>query len=83
MPSVASLENTPTIDFITEVVKCEPRFVPFLISRRGWTIKHIQDASGARVDIDQTVTPRLIKISVNASDVQIALRMIKDVFQLP
>ena len=41
MLSVASLKNTPTIDFITEVVKCEPRFVPFLISQREWTIKHI------------------------------------------
>ena len=63
---------------------CEPRFVPLLIGRRGWTVKHIQDATGARVDIDQTVSPR--KIVVSSSDeaaVKSAVRMVRDVLNYP
>lgn len=62
---------------------CEACFVPLLIGRRGWTIKHIQDSSGARVDIDQTVTPRKIKISGKNSNVQTAIRMVRDVLSYP
>jgi len=84
MTAASSTVNiTPNIDVFTKVVKCEPRFVPLLIGRRGWTIKHIQDASGARVDIDQTVTPRLIKISGKSSNVQTAFRMVNDVLSYP
>jgi len=63
---------------------CEPRFVPLLIGRRGWTVKHIQDATGARVDIDQTVSPR--KIVVSGSDeraVKNAVQMVRDVLKYP
>ena len=35
-------------------ISCAPQFVPLLIGKRGWTIQHIQEVSGARVDIDQT-----------------------------
>lgn len=62
---------------------CEACFVPLLIGRRGWTIKHIQDSSGARVDIDQTVTPRKVRISGNAENVQTAIRMVRDVLSYP
>ena len=65
------------------VLTCEPRFVPLLIGRRGWTIKNIQDSSGARVDIDQTVTPRRIKISGTKSNVESAIRMVRDVLSYP
>jgi hypothetical protein len=65
------------------VLTCEPRFVPLLIGRRGWTIKHIQDSSGARVDIDQTVTPRRIRISGSESNVEVAIRLVRDVLSYP
>jgi far upstream element-binding protein len=48
--------------WIRTEIPCEPRFVPLLIGRRGWTIKHIQDSSGAKVDIDQSVTPRIVSV---------------------
>ena len=47
-------------------------------------MKHIQDATGARVDIDQTVSPR--KIVVSSSDeaaVKSAVRMVRDVLNYP
>lgn len=62
---------------------CDPRFVPLLIGRRGWTIKNIQDSSGARVDIDQNVTPRKITISGSDAAVEIASRMVGDVLSYP
>lgn len=62
---------------------CDARFVPLLIGRRGWTIKNIQDSSGARVDIDQHVTPRKITISGNEAAVEIAARMVGDVLSYP
>jgi hypothetical protein len=65
------------------VMTCDPRFVPLLIGRRGWTIKHIQDTSGARVDIDQTVTPRKITLSGSEDNVDIAIRMVSDVLSYP
>jgi hypothetical protein len=64
-------------------ITCEPRFVPLLIGRRGWTVKNIQDTSGARVDIDQTVTPRRIIISGKVSQVEKALRLVQEVLSYP
>jgi hypothetical protein len=68
---------------ISHVLTCDPRFVPLLIGRRGWTIKNIQDSSGARVDIDQTVNPRRITITGSESSVEIAGRMVRDVLSYP
>lgn len=67
----------------TKVITCEPMFVALLIGRRGWTVKHIQDASGARVDIDQTVTPRKITISGDEKSVKSASKLVKDVLSYP
>ena len=71
-------------DVYRQLLRCEPRFVPLLIGRRGWTVKHIQDATAARVDIDQTVSPR--KIVVSSKDeraVRSAVRMVQDVLNYP
>lgn len=68
---------------VTEVITCEPMFVALLIGRRGWTVKHIQDESGARVDIDQTVTPRKITVSGDEKSVSLEKRMVKDVLSYP
>eukprot|EP00536_Pseudo-nitzschia_multiseries_P007379 jgi/Psemu1/195537/e_gw1.174.5.1 len=54
-------------------------FVPLLIGKRGWTIKHIQDDSGARVDIDQSVTPRQVRISGIKANVDKAVTLVRDV----
>ncbi|KAL3914005.1 MAG: hypothetical protein SGILL_006269, partial [Bacillariaceae sp.] len=75
--------DTSGSGLITEVVSCETRFVPLLIGKRGWTIKNIQDESGARVDIDQTVTPRQIKISGSRPSVDRAVAMVRDVLSYP
>lgn len=65
------------------VMTCDPRFVPLLIGRRGWTIKNIQDTSGARVDIDQSVTPRKITVSGKEENVSLAVKMVSDVLSYP
>jgi hypothetical protein len=81
------LASTPGNDaasgILTEVVSCETRFVPLLIGKRGWTIKNIQDESGARVDIDQTVTPRQVRISGSRTNVEKAVNMVRDVLSYP
>jgi len=60
-------------------ISCEHRFVPFLIGRHGWTVKNIQDTSGARVDIDQNVQPCQIIISGEVIQVDKALRLVREV----
>jgi KH domain len=75
--------NDAASGILTEVVSCETRFVPLLIGKRGWTIKNIQDESGARVDIDQTVTPRQVRISGSRANVEKALNMVRDVLSYP
>jgi hypothetical protein len=75
--------DLPEAGPLEHVLTCDPRFVPLLIGRRGWTIKHIQDSSGARVDIDQTVTPRRIKISGSEKEVETAIQMVRDVLSYP
>lgn len=62
---------------------CEPRYVPLLIGRRGWTIKNIQDTTGAKVDIDQTVSPRQITITGRKEAVEEAKAMVEDVLSYP
>jgi KH domain len=66
-----------------EILTCEPRFVALLIGKRGWTIKNIQDESGARVDINQNVTPRQIKISGTRASVDRAVGLVQDVLSYP
>jgi hypothetical protein len=81
---MASRETDASAVEYTQVVQCEPRFVALLIGRRGWTVKHIQDESGARVDIDQTVTPRIIRISGSSENqVNMATQMVRDVLSYP
>jgi transcription antitermination factor NusA-like protein len=78
-----SADESLPIGWIREDVTCEARFVPLLIGRRGWNIKQIQDASGAKVDINQTVTPRIIYVSGKPESVQTAKRLIQDVLSYP
>ena len=83
LPTASSIKEIPEAGLAVRLLTCEPRFVPLLIGRRGWTIKHIQDSSGARVDIDQSVTPRQIKISGDAQNVDTAAQMVEDVLKYP
>ncbi len=84
-PVTAAVTSPDAVDadMCTEVVDCEARFVPLLIGRRGWTIKHIQDESGARVDIDQSVTPRQVRISGCQANVEKAVTLVRDVLAYP
>jgi KH domain len=77
------LNSTGTPEKFEHVMTCEARFVPLLIGKRGWAIKDIQDKSGARVDIDQTMTPRQIRISGSKSSVDRAIPMVRDVLNYP
>lgn len=67
----------------SQVISCDQRFVPLLIGRRGWTIKNIQDSSGARVDIDQNVDPPKVTLSGSEAQVEVAHRMVQDVLNYP
>ena len=80
-PAVKTLNQSAEVT--TEIVTCDVRFVPLLIGKRGWTIKNIQDDSGARVDIDQTVTPRQVRISGSKANVDKAVTMVRDVLSYP
>lgn len=70
-------------DRCKHILTCEARFVPLLIGRRGWTIKSMQDTTGAKVDIDQNVLPRQITITGNKKSVEEALEMVLDVLSYP
>lgn len=70
-------------DVISHEITCDVRYVPLLIGRRGWTIKHIQDTSGARVDIDQTASPIKIIVSGERSQVEQAMQLVRDVLSYP
>ena len=70
-------------DQCEHLMTCEARFVPLLIGKRGWAVKDIQDKSGARVDIDQSVTPRQIRISGSRASVDKAIPMVRDVLNYP
>lgn len=71
------------VGVVQRVLSCDARFVPLLIGRRGWTIKSIQETSMARVDIDQTKIPRLITITGEKEQVDIAESMVLDVLSYP
>jgi KH domain len=81
--SVAVTARQPSDGRSKQILSCDPRFVPLLIGRRGWTIKNIQDSTGAKVDIDQTSTPRKITISGLEENVDRAVRMVQDVLSYP
>jgi predicted nucleic acid-binding Zn-ribbon protein len=76
-------EDSGKGDWAEHKMTCEAGFVPLLIGKRGWTIKHIQDSSGAKVDIDQNVTPRVVTITGRPESVQTAIRLVRDVLSYP
>ena len=79
--SFLNSKGSPAI--FEHILTCEARFVPLLIGKRGWAIKDIQDKSGARIDIDQTMTPRTIRISGSKDSVDKAIPMVRDVLSYP
>ncbi|GMH93426.1 hypothetical protein TL16_g12624 [Triparma laevis f. inornata] len=82
-PTPTSPTTSPDGSETVQVLYCEPRFVALLIGRRGWTVKHIQDTSSARVDIDQSTSPRKITISGSKESVAKAVGMVRDVLSYP
>lgn len=83
MEPLSFLNSAGTEEKYEHIMTCEARFVPLLIGKRGWAIKDIQDKSGARVDIDQTITPRQIRISGLKTNVDKAILMVRDVLNYP
>lgn len=81
--TVGSGFASPAVPKVVQELYCEPRFVPLLIGKRGWAVKNIQDTSGARVDIDQKVTPRKIIISGTEMQVKEAIRQVNEVLSYP
>jgi len=82
-PAAPRLKPRKLTPEASEVLTCDSRFVPLLIGRRGWTIKNIQDTSMARVNIDQSVTPRKITVFGTRQNVDTAMSMIRDVLAYP
>lgn len=86
-PGMSTMRNPSSsllkVEDIRKEIVCEKRFVPLLIGRRGWTVKHIQDTSGARVDIDQNVDPPLIIISGVLAQVHEAERQVQEILNYP
>jgi chemotaxis protein histidine kinase CheA len=86
-PGISSFLNQSSelhkVGEIRKNIVCEKRFVPLLIGRRGWTVKHIQDTSGARVDIDQNVNPPLIILSGAFEEVREAERQVQEILNYP
>ena len=86
-PGISSFLNQSSevhkVGEIRKNIVCEKRFVPLLIGRRGWTVKHIQDTSGARVDIDQNVNPPLIILSGAVEEVREAERQVQEILNYP
>ena len=66
------------------IVDCPVSLVGLLIGKRGWTIKKIQQASGAQISINQSVReglPRKIIVSGDESAVSKALHLIDEVLR--
>jgi KH domain len=83
---ISQLKNATTEEFnefITAEIPCDSCLVPLLIGSRGWNIKQIQDISGSKVDIDQSVIPCLIQVSGTLHAVQHAKNLINEVLHNP
>jgi len=87
--------NINNNNVVIHKLTCPPQFVPLLIGKRGWTIQHIQEVSGARVDIDQTANLtasseaaanndfKIVVIKGQAKEVETATNMVQDVLNYP
>eukprot|EP00602_Paraphysomonas_sp_CaronLab_P006781 CAMPEP_0185017450 /NCGR_PEP_ID=MMETSP1103-20130426/402_1 /TAXON_ID=36769 /ORGANISM="Paraphysomonas bandaiensis, Strain Caron Lab Isolate" /LENGTH=737 /DNA_ID=CAMNT_0027546869 /DNA_START=74 /DNA_END=2287 /DNA_ORIENTATION=- len=83
-PILASASVTSGKSLTSTIVDCPVSLVGLLIGKRGWTIKKIQQASGAQISINQSVReglPRKIIVSGDESAVATALHLIDEVLR--
>lgn len=68
----------------SHIMDCPPDLVGLLIGKKGWTIKKIQQESGAQISINQSVReglPRKIIISGTEDAVHAAISLIEEVLK--
>ena len=63
----------------SQVLEVQKTFVGKIIGRGGETIKMIQDASGARVQIEQNVEPCRVNITGNPQSVTMAVQFVQEI----
>lgn len=83
-PILASASVTSGKGLTSTIVDCPVSLVGLLIGKRGWTIKKIQQASGAQISINQSVReglPRKIIVSGDETSVGTALHLIDEVLR--
>jgi hypothetical protein len=83
-PILASASVTSGRGLTSTIVDCPVSLVGLLIGKRGWTIKKIQQASGAQISINQSVReglPRKIIVSGDETSVATALHLIDEVLR--
>jgi hypothetical protein len=83
-PILASAGAVSGKGLTSTIVDCPVSLVGLLIGKRGWTIKKIQQASGAQISINQSVReglPRKIIVSGDDSAVANALHLIDEVLR--
>jgi hypothetical protein len=83
-PILASASVTSGKGLTSTIVDCPASLVGLLIGKRGWTIKKIQQASGAQISINQSVReglPRKIIVSGDETSVATALHLIDEVLR--
>ena len=83
-PILASASAVSGKGLTSTIVDCPVSLVGLLIGKRGWTIKKIQQASGAQISINQSVReglPRKIIVSGDESAVSKALHLIDEVLR--
>jgi hypothetical protein len=83
-PILASASVTSGRGLTSTIVDCPVSLVGLLIGKRGWTIKKIQQASGAQISINQSVReglPRKIIVSGDEVSVATALHLIDEVLR--
>lgn len=83
-PVLACVSGAPHKPLMSTIVDCPVTLVGLLIGKKGWTIKKIQQASGAQISINQSVReglPRKIIVSGDEVSVTTALQLIDEVLR--
>jgi len=83
-PVLACVSGAPHKPLMSTIVDCPVTLVGLLIGKKGWTIKKIQQASGAQISINQSVReglPRKIIVSGDELSVTTALQLIDEVLR--
>ena len=78
------LQHSKDAKIVSNIAECPAELVGLLIGKKGWTIKKIQQESGAQIAINQSIReglPRKIIVSGLDANVRRALVLIHDVLR--